>query len=56
MAAFRLGNIEESHEILVDIMQSARLRETLAQGVSKMQDKPLELEKEEQKRQVPFHM
>ncbi len=56
IAAFRLGNIEQCHEILVDIMQTTRLRESLAQGVSKMQDKPLELEKEELKRQIPFHM
>lgn len=31
-------------------MQTTKLRESLAQGVSKMQDKPLELEKEELKR------
>ena len=56
MSAFRLGNIEECHEILVDIMQTSKLRETLAQGISKMQDKTLEIEKEEMKRQIPFHM
>ena len=56
MAAFRLGLIEESHDILVDICQTAKLREVLAQGISRQIDKPIELEKEEQKRQIPFHM
>lgn len=30
MAAFRIGLIEESHDILVDICQTAKLREVLA--------------------------
>jgi hypothetical protein len=32
------------------------LREILAQGISRTPDKPLELEREELKRQVPYHM
>ena len=56
LAAFRLGLIEESHEVLVEVVQTARLREILAQGISRMVDKPVELEKEEMKRQVPYHM
>ena len=56
LAAFRLGLIEECHEVLVEYVQNSRLREILAQGVSRMLDKPIELEKEELKRQIPFHM
>jgi translation initiation factor 3 subunit C len=56
MSAFRLGLIEEAHDILVDICQTVKLREVLAQGFSRTPDKPIELEKEEMKRQVPFHM
>lgn len=56
MSAFRLGLIEESHDILVEICQTAKLREILAQGVSRMPDKTIEVEREEQKRQVPFHL
>jgi len=40
----------------MEIMQTNRLKEILAQGISRMLDKPVELEKEEMKRQVPFHM
>ena len=40
----------------MDIVQAKRLREILAQGISRQADKPIELEKEELKRQVPFHM
>jgi hypothetical protein len=50
MAAFRLGLIDESHDILVDVCQTAKLREVLAQGISRTPDKPIEFEKEEQKR------
>lgn len=32
------------------------MREILAQGISRQPDKPIELEKEEIKRQVPYHM
>ena len=56
IAAFRLGLIEDCHDILVDIQSAPRLREILAQGISRQPDKPVELEKEELKRQVPFHM
>ena len=56
IAAFRLGMIEDCHDILVDIQSAPRLREILAQGISRQPDKPVELEKEEIKRQIPFHM
>ena len=50
MAAFRLGLIEDSHDILVDICQTAKLREVLAQGISRTPDKTIEVEREEMKR------
>jgi len=56
LSAFKLGLIEESHDILVDIVQTLRLREILAQGISRQIDKPIEQEKEELKRQIPYHM
>jgi len=56
MAAFRVGLIDEAHDILLEVCQTAKLKEVLAQGFSRTPDKPIELEKEELKRQVPFHM
>ena len=56
MAAFRSGLIEDAHDILVDICQIAKLKDILAQGISRTPDKPVELEREELKRQVPYHM
>lgn len=50
MAAFRSGLVEEAHDILVDICQVAKLKEILAQGISRSPDKPIELEREELKR------
>jgi translation initiation factor 3 subunit C len=50
MAAFRLGMIEDAHDILVDICQTAKLKEILAQGISRTPDKTIEMEREELKR------
>mmetsp|Transcript_15165 Transcript_15165/g.14758 ORF Transcript_15165/g.14758 Transcript_15165/m.14758 type:complete len:91 (-) Transcript_15165:846-1118(-) len=36
MAAFRLGNIQDCHEILMEVTSNSRLKETLAQGISKL--------------------
>lgn len=47
ISAFRLGLIEESHDVLVEVCQTAKLREVLAQGISRAIDKPAEYEKEE---------
>ena len=35
MAFFRLGRIEQSHEVLVEIFQNPRFRELLAQSVNR---------------------
>lgn len=37
MAFFRLGQIEKSHEVLVEIFYSPRFRELLAQGINRHQ-------------------
>ena len=50
MAAFRLGDILQSHEILVEIYQNMRYKELLAQGFSRLQDKTAEAEHEEKRR------
>ena len=56
MAAFRLGKISESHEILLEICQHLRHKELLAQQVSNYQNKSHEFEVEEARRQIPYHM
>ncbi len=56
MACFRLGMIEQSHEVLVEIFQSPRFRELLAQGVNRHYEKTAEQEVEEKRRLMPAHM
>lgn len=56
MAQFRLGRIEQSHEVLVEIFQNPRFRELLAQGFNRHYEKTAEQELEEKRRQVPAHM
>ena len=56
MALFRLGRIEQSHEVLVEIFQNPRFRELLAQGFNRHYEKTAEQELEEKRRQVPAHM
>ena len=57
MAYFRLGEIEASHEVLVEIFQNPRFRELLAQGMNRSHfEKTAEQEAEEKRRQMPAHM
>ena len=56
MAAFRIGRIEQSHEVLVEIFQNPRFRELLAQGVTRHHEKTPEQELEERRRLLPVHM
>jgi hypothetical protein len=59
LSAFRLGLFEESNQVLSEVAQNARIRETLAQGQSthtRQQEKTLEEEIEEKKRLVPAHL
>lgn len=59
LSAFRLGNFSESNSILIDVCHSPKWKECLAQGISlysKNQDKTVEEDIEEKKRQVPPHL
>jgi len=44
IAAFRMGKVKESHEILADICQNSRHKELLAQRISSIMDKSVEFE------------
>eukprot|EP00028_Trichosphaerium_sp_Am-I-7-wt_P015371 CAMPEP_0168514010 /NCGR_PEP_ID=MMETSP0405-20121227/3837_1 /TAXON_ID=498012 /ORGANISM="Trichosphaerium sp, Strain Am-I-7 wt" /LENGTH=508 /DNA_ID=CAMNT_0008533019 /DNA_START=151 /DNA_END=1675 /DNA_ORIENTATION=+ len=57
LGAFRLGRIYEAQQCLADLVGSNKIREMLAQGVSRYaQDKTQEQEKQERKRQMPHHL
>lgn len=59
LSAFRLGLFEESNQVLAEVAQNSRIKETLAQGQSafaRQQEKSLEEEMEEKKRLVPAHL
>ena len=59
LSAFRLGLFDESNGILIEVCQSPKLAELLAQGTSqsyKQQEKTLEEEIEDKKRFVPPHL
>lgn len=59
LAAFRLGLFDESNQVLQDVAQNPRLRESLAQGAgafTRQMEKTLEEELEEKKRFVPPHL
>jgi translation initiation factor 3 subunit C len=58
LCAFRSNLVWEAHSCLSEICGVSRVKELLAQGVTstRFQDKNVEQEKLEKKRQVPFHM
>lgn len=56
LAAFRLGKMQEAHDLLSDVCNNSKNKELLAQGYSRNQEKTTEYEQEENKRQIPFHM
>lgn len=59
LSAFRLGLFNECNQVLVDVCQSPKLKESLAQGTSNYrtaQEKTLEEEIEEKKRFIPPHL
>jgi len=58
IAAFRLGYFVEANQALMEVCQSPKVKESLAQGSSfnRQQEKTQDEEMEEKKRQVPPHL
>ena len=58
LCAFRCGEFRAALEQLGDLVQSNKIRELLAQGTSQQrwQERDVEKEELERKRQLPFHM
>ena len=60
LSAFRAGKFHDSHNFLLDIYSSGKMKELLAQGISQQQKYPTERtadqEKLDRSRQLPYHM
>ncbi len=59
VAAFAAGEIRDSYNLLTDICSTGRIRELLAQGVTRLPsnvEKSAEVERTERRRLLPYHM
>ena len=59
VAAFMAGDVKDSYSLLTDICSTGRLRELLAQGVTRQigtVEKSAETDKAERRRLLPYHM
>ena len=59
VAAFSSGEIKDAYNLLTDICSTGRIRELLAQGVTRAQgnvEKSAEVDRAERRRLLPYHM
>jgi translation initiation factor 3 subunit C len=59
VAAFAAGEVKDAYNLLTDICSTGRIRELLAQGVTRQQgnvEKSAEVDRAERRRLLPYHM
>jgi len=56
LAAFRLGKLHDALYSLMEVCATNRAKELLAQGLALRQERTPEQEKQERRRQMPYHM
>merc|ERR1719321_2297413 len=56
LAAFRMGKLQDALYSLMEVCATNRAKELLAQGLALRQERTPEQEKQERRRQMPYHM